>query len=264
MSFILDALRKADRERTLSKIPTLATVHIPVYVAGRRIVPWIVGAMLLVGGALAWFLVLPSRGPSVSPAPVGAPTSVAVAPPARAGDSGAPAAARESSGPPPIAAAPAPPVRPPAWARPDGGLPFERGAPPSPRTGRPMTRQAPPPPLPIETEEPAVLPVQPEAPPPPLVSGAQVRSEAIPNRPEAPPPVASPAPVQRTPTLQEALSRLRLDVFVYTEIEADRMVIINGRRYVKGELVEGVYLLDDITPEGAVLRHGGERAVLYP
>ena len=56
MSFILDALKKADRERHLNKIPTLATVHIPVYVKGRRVAVWAVAALLLSAAGLVWWL----------------------------------------------------------------------------------------------------------------------------------------------------------------------------------------------------------------
>ncbi|HWT81574.1 MAG TPA: general secretion pathway protein GspB [Candidatus Methylomirabilis sp.] len=57
---------------------------------------------------------------------------------------------------------------------------------------------------------------------------------------------------------------MRLDVFVYTGVKADRMVVINGRRYAEGQYVDGVYLLEEITSEGAVLSYQGERALLRP
>jgi hypothetical protein len=60
------------------------------------------------------------------------------------------------------------------------------------------------------------------------------------------------------------LSGLRLESFIYTDSEAGRMVIINGRRYVRGQLVEDRYLLEEITPDGAVLSYHGERAMLRP
>ncbi len=42
MSYILDALKKADRERNLAKVPTLTTVHVPVLTTGRRVGVWAV------------------------------------------------------------------------------------------------------------------------------------------------------------------------------------------------------------------------------
>ena len=64
--------------------------------------------------------------------------------------------------------------------------------------------------------------------------------------------------------LREALGKMTLDVFVYTDVEADRMVVINGRRYTKGQYVDGLYLIDNITPEGVVLTYQEERVVLRP
>lgn len=78
-------------------------------------------------------------------------------------------------------------------------------------------------------------------------------------------PLGPPPPAPRAqPTLQAALSKMTLDVFVYTDVEADRMVVINGRRYVKGQLVDGLYLVEGINPDGVVLTYRDERAVLRP
>ena len=40
------------------------------------------------------------------------------------------------------------------------------------------------------------------------------------------------------------------------------MVFINDRKYQEGDYVEGRYLLEKITPEGAVLGYQGERVLL--
>jgi hypothetical protein len=53
-----------------------------------------------------------------------------------------------------------------------------------------------------------------------------------------------------------------MTILLYDENEAGRKVYINGRGYVKGDLVDGLYLVENITPEGAVLRYGGERLIL--
>jgi hypothetical protein len=57
---------------------------------------------------------------------------------------------------------------------------------------------------------------------------------------------------------------MTLDVFVYTDVEADRMAVISGRRYVKGQLVDGLYLVESINPDGVVLTYKDERAILRP
>jgi hypothetical protein len=33
---------------------------------------------------------------------------------------------------------------------------------------------------------------------------------------------------------------MTLDVFVYTNVKADRLVAVNGRRYVEGQYVDGL------------------------
>lgn len=69
---------------------------------------------------------------------------------------------------------------------------------------------------------------------------------------------------EKTVTLKEALNEMTLSVLVFDESKADRMVFINGRKYVEGDLVEDLYLLESITLDGAVLTYGGDRALLKP
>ncbi len=57
MSFILEALKKVDRERHQDNIPTLNTVHRQSSEAPKRIWPWALVAALLVNALiLAWML----------------------------------------------------------------------------------------------------------------------------------------------------------------------------------------------------------------
>jgi hypothetical protein len=57
-------------------------------------------------------------------------------------------------------------------------------------------------------------------------------------------------------------SPLRLDVHVYSERPGDRMVFINNRKYVEGQRVDAAHVIEEITPEGAVLSAGGQRIFL--
>jgi hypothetical protein len=66
------------------------------------------------------------------------------------------------------------------------------------------------------------------------------------------------------PTAGEALARLTLDVLVYSDVPAERLVFINGRKYVEGQAVDGDAVLEQITPDGAVVRHADQRIVLRP
>jgi hypothetical protein len=68
---------------------------------------------------------------------------------------------------------------------------------------------------------------------------------------------AQPAPPQTLP-------RLTLDVLVYSEVPAERLVFINGRKYVEGQSLDGDAIVEQITPDGAVLQHQGKRIVLRP
>ena len=68
---------------------------------------------------------------------------------------------------------------------------------------------------------------------------------------------AQPAPAQTLP-------RLALDVLVYSEVPAERLVFINGRKYVEGQTLEGDAVVEQITPDGVVLQHQGRRIMLRP
>jgi type II secretory pathway component PulC len=66
------------------------------------------------------------------------------------------------------------------------------------------------------------------------------------------------------PASPQTLPRLTLDVLVYSEVPAERLVFINGRKYVEGQTLDGDAVLEQITPDGAVLQHQGRRIVLRP
>ena len=63
---------------------------------------------------------------------------------------------------------------------------------------------------------------------------------------------------------QGALGRLNLDVLVYAETATQRMVFINGRRYVEGDLIAGLVRIEAIVPEGAMLVYEDQRLLLRP
>jgi hypothetical protein len=53
-------------------------------------------------------------------------------------------------------------------------------------------------------------------------------------------------------------------VLVYSEVPAERLVFINGRKYLEGQALDASTVVEQITPGGAVLRRGGQRIVLSP
>ena len=254
MSFILDALTKSERVR--SRVPTLATVHAPARETARAIGLGVAAGVLLAGGGLSvWFF---------WPAPNGAPPAAtdfqarvsATTPARRVNPERKMASAEPEGGPPPASVARVP-------HSPDAGR--EREAPRQPSRvppASPRSIQAPPPQTSGRTGVPGgagtANPMEPSPLPPAEPSQAADRSRADVTVPSAPSLPAKP------PALRDAMARMTLNVFVYTNVKADRMVVINGRRYVEGQYIEELYLLEEIAPEGVVLSYQGERALLRP
>jgi general secretion pathway protein B len=258
MSYILDALKKADRERSLAKVPTLTTVHVPLRTGGRRIAVWVVVGLVLVGGGAFLWAVRPF--PPASPPPVvdsragsGTALPAGVAEPA---PKASPEPMEAPPGPPSVPDVPAAPLKPVGVGTPRAPAAAEELRPFRPPSSglEPQPagqRQATPEPV-----APAMPPLPARLDPPPSPSAGRPGAEIA----VAPPPVSSTG----SSMLREALGKMTLDVFVYTDVETDRMVVINGRRYTKGEYVDGLYLIDNITPEGVALSYRGEQAVLRP
>jgi hypothetical protein len=91
------------------------------------------------------------------------------------------------------------------------------------------------------------------------LSGSAIeRAPAI--RDIAAPPAADDSPGP-TP-LSEAIEGMHVTIHLYSEVAENRKIYINGRKYAEGDYVDGTYLVESITPEGAVLSYQGSRAVL--
>jgi general secretion pathway protein B len=236
MSYILDALKKAERERDISHIPTLTTVHdMPDTQSRKRY--WIilgacfVCAALLVGIGL--LLLKPVPAPAVS-------------------TTGIRSAAEEAS---------ATPVPPPMTQNAPGQVflretpdPKNQPSTPSDRGYAPEGRRA----FPLRQ-----FPKDPESPPP---AAREFMRPPLPSRglpPEGaaaiPTPVTQPA---KPLSLREALAKMNMTILFYSENKSERMVFISDRKYAEGEYVDGLYLLESIIPEGAWLSYQGDRAIL--
>jgi general secretion pathway protein B len=281
MSYILDALRKAERDRQVSHVPTLTTMHGPAESSIRR-PPWMwIGgaALVIIAACVSVFVWL--RTP---PAPVRASAPAAVA-------SGAPAAgpgvdARMS--PPPLATAPRDltagvpvpgavgeisPARP-APPRPQVTPVVPPASPSSPARrpagAAPPTRVVPP----ATTAPQLARPTLPETLPSPLPtarSSAAAPEPRVSSEPAVPPAAGPPAGASEAPADAPAASapaqplpRFALDVLVYSDVPIERMVFINGRKYVEGQAIDGDTVLEQITADGAILRYQGKSLVLRP
>ena len=235
MSYILDALRRADAERGRAGVPRLHTQSVLPDAgdeAPRRQVPpfvWMgVGALGVLVAALAWSL---TGREQPAPAPASEP-AVVTAPPVGA----TPAAAASPAPTPAMAAAPASPVAP----LPEPVVPLRPQAPMAakPRAaGQPSTAvQAP-------TDSRARAP-QAQAARPAPVQPPRERLYALHELPES---------------VRRAMPRLDVGGSIYSPTPASRFLIINGQIYHEGDAVTPELTLEEIRLKAAVLRFRDHR-----
>lgn len=293
VSYILDALKKAEQERQLrSKVPTPTTVQRVASAApGRRLWPWIASGAVLVNGIVLIWLLSPAPiaftagrasstqapatpAPAVVPGPTAAARppepaapngtdATAVAPTSRANQASAPGqpaprpgstSAKPVEATPTVAPAPAPPA-----ARVDVQRvkPAEpRGAPPTTAVKRPAIASVPPVAARAKGAVPDKVAAAPERP------AAQAVPPPASARP--PEPVVRPSPTSQGPpaTGEDIIAKMKLQMLVYSDIPGERLVFINDRKYIEGSSIDGKLIVERITPEGAVLTHEGKRFLL--
>lgn len=221
MSYLLDALRKAERDRKVGQPPSLQIVDLRgTQAAGpqRRLVLALgaTAAVLLV----TVILLLMTRHGAPAVAAVPAPPTPIAAPVA---DSGGPRSLDELAAP--------------AAPEPEPLLETAQVSPPAPAPSAAPAVAAPPPTLDTHADAPA--PEEPEAP----------EAEATPLR-ELPPAVRADFP------------GLRIEVHVYDDDPAKRWILVNGQRYREGEVLSEGPQLVEIRPDGVVVEHRGERALV--
>ncbi len=65
--------------------------------------------------------------------------------------------------------------------------------------------------------------------------------------------------------LHDLASTLKVEVLVWAANPKERMVFLNGRKYVEGQVVEGGgAIIDQIAEDSVVLVHEGQRVRLRP
>lgn len=273
MSYILDALKKADaqRERDPARgihaqpapLPTLQQPGI-----GQR--PWIwaaAAAGIAVLAAAGWFYsqeaaevqrvpaatsdAAAPRSPGV---PAAAPAPLGTTAPAPAPVGGAPA-------PEPVADAVLPPPAPVAAAA-VAAAPPRAAATPTANAARavPAANAPPAPGVPASAAAAAAPP-----PAPPAAVAAAPATPPAAARPMAPPPAAAPAaPVAAGELpigngLPPDAPKLAISGGVYSANRAQRMLIVNGQVVNEGADLGGGLVLEEIRPKAAVLRFRGGR-----
>lgn len=239
MSYILDALRRADSERERGAVPSIHSPPVPPLAddpkprrgsgQSQMLVGVIVVLLLALAGLLAWHLM---SGRQAAPVVV-APTSDVVA---------------QAPEPQAVPVVPTPPPSPPPTARPAPAVQAPLAQPPSP----PPQAQAPLGAAPILSVPPrpapaprATVPTTPAlAPTPATAADADTRIYT---------PSELPAHIQRD------LPKLVIGGAMYSETPANRMLIINSQVFHEGDKLTPDLVLQEIRLKSAVLKYKGYR-----
>jgi len=241
MSYILEALRKAEQERKLGQPPSLQAVMQHEVAETRPPRRRLLLVALTIAALLALVvmaLLLRQRGNPAGQTPAAVPPPQAEAP---ALTPPAPAASGVAV-PQDVAslddlAAPQPPA---ATEELD-----TMETVPAPRSAAPVAVRPAPPPLPQAIEEPVSEPELDEA------SDIETEVPEVPLLRDMPPNYRADFPA------------LSVEVHVYDDNPGKRWIMIGGRRYREGEALSEGPRIAEITPEGIVFDHRGQRT-LYP
>lgn len=257
MSYILDALRKAERERGTTQVPNLMTVHDSPSAPRSR--GWIfMGALAVCAAAIIWYFVPALKSPAPHPASAVA-NRVAQESPAPVAVDNSASGARIPSGTsknkpavPERRAVKAPALSPAARSK-----PIEIGDISPPPNG--STSSKPGSGGDTRTDNgPHIVGSGVKPPQTPLANPTTPAAVAPPTAATPPTSPAKPA------SFSEAMAMMNLSLLLYSDAPAERIVFINGRKYGEGDRIDGKYFIESITLEGAVLSYQGERAILRP
>lgn len=248
MSYILDALKRADSERERGQVPGLHARPLPaaaVETARRGLNPMLLfGAVVALGACavLGWRLL---RTDTAAATGVAAPLAQAPAPPQAA-----------ISAPVAVAAAPTPVPAP-------APIPAPAAATTPQQTPQPMPQPVP---QPVQRPVPAAAAQQQRAAPAPAPSAPSAAQPPGPGPGMAPAATAPASPEPRTLTLAELppeirsqLPALTISGATYSANPAHRMLIINGQVFHEGEKPAPELTLEQIQPKSVVLGFRGYR-----
>ena len=281
MSFILEALKKVERERAAREAPTLHSLALEEKAPRGSRWPWVIsGALVLnaaVAGALLWRHEIWDAGfrtddVVVNAAPGSAePTEPArVAPAMDTADTHARSNAEEESvkaAAPPTAVEPRPPQPAAAVPSAETALPPQEAPRDTPtREQQRVMREALKPPQPSPFKAPEVkLSAEQEIVKPPPAMLKQLEQKPVPAPPpEVPKADEMPSYAEMPAEVQAAVPDLKVSLMAYVPNPAERLVYIKNRRYVEGDIIEGKLKVETITRRGVVLSYEGQRFLLPP
>ncbi|HEV2610655.1 MAG TPA: general secretion pathway protein GspB [Noviherbaspirillum sp.] len=239
MSYILDALKKAESERKLGGVPNIhaqppASVLTPHQPSWRKPVLWAgLLALALTGGGLAWWQTSSRQAPP--------PVQVAQTPPPAVTVPQAPQAAAPPAAPEQPAVKPEPPAAQPA-------PPEAETIPETPKPAKPIKRAKP-----AETEQKAVAKAAPKQEP-------RVAKAAKPAPEPAAPKEERIASLRELPEhIQREIPPLVVNGYIYSPNKADRTVLVNGKLVREGDQVAPDLAVERLTQGGMVLNYKGYR-----
>jgi general secretion pathway protein B len=243
MSYILDALKKAESERTLGSVPNVHAQPVPLSFIDRELpwwrrpLAWSVPALVLATGMLVWSE--PWKTGSAVTAITPSPTRMAL--PSTSNASGAilpsaPPAAEVTVAAPSIPAAP-PPIE---------AAPSRKAVPVA--SGKPGTV------LKLASKQ-----VEKNSTPPAASSEPQLAGKT-----EAAPAAASPDDIGVTlrelpSNIQREIPSLTIGGYIYAGNPAERSVLINNRLLREGDQIAAGLTLEKMMPREAVLNYRGYR-----
>lgn len=249
MSYILDALKKADRERGIAKVPTLGTIHAAAPKSGN--VRWAAIAFILILTAAVAGLYMYSGSGSNGNDPASTNVVSQNPVPDQSEEAGPDSSARpDEAGLIQTRAVSdtvprTPPVEAPQEAPESSIARSRRGeTPSSPSTGYLPSAPAAESSYSGAIDEEFTKSVE---------ENPAVNRKTVPMAAEITP---RPAP------LNEAVQEMEVTIHLYSDVAESRKIFINGKKYAEGDYVDGTYLIESITPEGAVLSYEGARAVI--
>lgn len=236
MSYILDALKKAEHERAIGQVPGIGSAHEPALSHAPRRWLWVLLVVLVLNVLLLAVLLWPDRGRSPDSQPVAETAVPPAAAPVPEPYRPAPVSAQATSVPAGVS------------ERMPAGRPVEAAVPPPPVSLRPL------PPLP-EPAAPDVVETSANV-TAGAVQGASARPHATAGNDNNNLPVW---PQISGRLLSELNDSLHLDVHVYADDPGERFVLINMRKYHIGQRLQEGPVVDDITPDSVILSFHGQR-----
>ncbi|MCW5650726.1 MAG: general secretion pathway protein GspB [Ramlibacter sp.] len=249
MSYILDALKRADAERERGQVPGLHAQPMPVTAEQRTGMAapwrWLIGAAVVVALAgVSWQMSQREAAAPVvtaaAPVPSPSPSPTAQPPVAAATEAATPAATAA-----PAAPEPAPPARPKPKAKP-------------PQPANLLPRPVVPKPAPRKEDK---APAAPAAPVTAAAPAAGTASSAAAAAPPAPEPRVY-AITELPQDVRRDLPKLAVTGSVYSANPAQRMLILNGQVFNEGGHPTPDSVLERIGPSSAVLSFRGMRYTL--